>query len=243
MTRRRCEITARRSAPKRSRRQVVGFDDLLAIASGTCDGPGRRARGRCSRASTPPPGHPRSSGHFACWTVSDAPPWRERLASDPDLAALAGSVVDERKRLRGQSLQDLVSPNPPEGPRASRWPSLPRSSPSPTRYRSTQAASALSPASFSSRRARSALPLVGVGLLYRETSHQWLDDSGLQQESWEVLDFERLPLELAHDAMAPPRPGQGSPAGTRRRCPGMDCARRTEPALPPRHRPQAESPK
>ena len=46
--------------------------------------------------------------------------------------------------------------------------------------------------------------VVGVGLLYRETSHQWLDDTGLQQESWEVLDFERLPIELAHDAMGRP---------------------------------------
>jgi starch phosphorylase len=59
------------------------------------------------------------------------------------------------------------------------------------------------------------VPLVGVGLLYRETSHQWLDDAGLQQESWEVLDFEQLPIELARD-------GAGRPARVTVPLPGRD---------------------
>jgi starch phosphorylase len=40
------------------------------------------------------------------------------------------------------------------------------------------------------------VPLLGVGLLYRESSHQWLDDDGLQQEAWEVLDPSTLPVSL-----------------------------------------------
>ena len=62
------------------------------------------------------------------------------------------------------------------------------------------------PSPANSLKSASALgvPLVGVGLLYREASHQWLDESGLQQESWEVLDFERLPIELARDGMGRP---------------------------------------
>ena len=37
------------------------------------------------------------------------------------------------------------------------------------------------------------VPLVGVGLLYRESSHQRLDAPGVQRESWEVLDPSGLP--------------------------------------------------
>jgi starch phosphorylase len=39
------------------------------------------------------------------------------------------------------------------------------------------------------------VPLVGVGLLYQETSRQWLDFEGLQQEAWSSLDPRSLPLE------------------------------------------------
>ncbi|MEZ5100991.1 MAG: alpha-glucan family phosphorylase [Thermoleophilia bacterium] len=48
------------------------------------------------------------------------------------------------------------------------------------------------------------VPLVGVGLLYRETSHQWLDDDGRQQESWEVIEPERMPLAPARDVLGRP---------------------------------------
>jgi starch phosphorylase len=40
------------------------------------------------------------------------------------------------------------------------------------------------------------VPLVGVGLLYRESSHQRLDDAGVQREAWEVLDPNGLPVTL-----------------------------------------------
>lgn len=48
------------------------------------------------------------------------------------------------------------------------------------------------------------VPLIGVGLLYRETSHQWLDETGVQQERWEVLDPDQLPLSLARDPAGVP---------------------------------------
>ena len=44
------------------------------------------------------------------------------------------------------------------------------------------------------------VPLVGVGLLYQETSQQWLDFEGLQQEAWSSLDPRNLPLEPVLDA-------------------------------------------
>jgi starch phosphorylase len=40
------------------------------------------------------------------------------------------------------------------------------------------------------------VPLVGIGLLYRESSHQRLDDTGVQREMWEVLDPNGLPVTL-----------------------------------------------
>jgi starch phosphorylase len=43
------------------------------------------------------------------------------------------------------------------------------------------------------------VPIVGVGLLYRETSHQWLDEDRRQQESWELLDTNDLPLAHLRD--------------------------------------------
>ena len=57
--------------------------------------------------------------------------------------------------------------------------------------------------------------LVGVGLLYRETLHQWLDYSGLQQETWDVLAFDRLPVEPAQDST-------GHPIRVKVRLPGRD---------------------
>ncbi len=42
-----------------------------------------------------------------------------------------------------------------------------------------------------------ALPMVAVGLMYREGYfHQRIDATGWQQESWQKADLERLPLEL-----------------------------------------------
>jgi starch phosphorylase len=44
------------------------------------------------------------------------------------------------------------------------------------------------------------LPLVGVGLLYRGTSHQWLDREGRQHESWDMMSPSKMPIERARDA-------------------------------------------
>ncbi len=44
------------------------------------------------------------------------------------------------------------------------------------------------------------LPLVGVGLLYRGTSHQWLDREGRQHEAWDMMSPEKMPIERVRDA-------------------------------------------
>jgi len=48
------------------------------------------------------------------------------------------------------------------------------------------------------------VPIVGVGLLYHETSHQWLDAEGRQQESWETLRPAHLPITPARDRTGAP---------------------------------------
>jgi starch phosphorylase len=48
------------------------------------------------------------------------------------------------------------------------------------------------------------VPLVGVGLLYRETSHQWIDEEGIQQESWKRLNTSEIPVSLARDSLGRP---------------------------------------
>ena len=54
-----------------------------------------------------------------------------------------------------------------------------------------------------------ALPMVAVGLMYREGYfHQRIDATGWQQESWQRADLERLPLELV-------RAGDGEPVTVR----------------------------
>jgi starch phosphorylase len=44
------------------------------------------------------------------------------------------------------------------------------------------------------------IPLIGVGLLYRGTSHQWLDRDGRQHESWDMTSPSQMPIELVRDA-------------------------------------------
>ena len=44
------------------------------------------------------------------------------------------------------------------------------------------------------------IPLIGVGLLYRGTSHQWLDRDGRQHESWDMTSPSKMPIELVRDA-------------------------------------------
>ena len=44
------------------------------------------------------------------------------------------------------------------------------------------------------------IPVVAVGLLYRGTSHQWLDRDGRQHEAWDMMSPEKMPIERARDA-------------------------------------------
>ena len=43
------------------------------------------------------------------------------------------------------------------------------------------------------------IPMVGVGLLYRGTSHQWLDRHGRQHESWDMTSPDQMPIERVRD--------------------------------------------
>lgn len=127
----------------------------------------------------------------------------DRLASDPELAALATAVVDSAIAYEANPTRTWF----PQTHKKDRGFEVAFFA---AEFALTDSlpvyAGGLGAVAGEFLKSASALgvPLVGVGLLYRETSHQWLDDNGLQQESWEVLDFERLPVELAHDAMARP---------------------------------------
>lgn len=48
------------------------------------------------------------------------------------------------------------------------------------------------------------VPVLGVGLLYRDIVHQWLDVDGRQQESWEPELPDRLPAKPARDSRGRP---------------------------------------
>ena len=202
MTQRRCEITARRSAPKRSRQQVLGFEDLLDVATNL-----RwtwQARTRALFARLDPAAEPSALEWPRRLLLGLGPAEVEqRLASDPGLASLAAAVVDDASGYEANTARTWF----PQAHRKERrfevayfaaefalTDSLPA-------YAGGLGAMA---GEFLKSASALGVPLVGVGLLYRETSHQWLDDSGLQQESWEVLDFERLPIELARDVMGRP---------------------------------------
>ena len=43
------------------------------------------------------------------------------------------------------------------------------------------------------------VPLIGVGLLYRGTSHQWLDRDGHQHEAWDMTSPSQMPIEPVRD--------------------------------------------
>ena len=127
----------------------------------------------------------------------------QRLASDPDLAALAASVVDNAITYEAKSSKTWF----PQTHRKDRGfevaffaAELAITDSLPVYVGGLGAVAG----EFLKSASALGVGLVGVGLLYREASHQWLDDAGLQQESWEVMDFERLPIELARDATGRP---------------------------------------
>jgi len=43
------------------------------------------------------------------------------------------------------------------------------------------------------------VPVVGIGLLYRGTSHQWLDREGHQHEAWDMTSPNQMPIERVKD--------------------------------------------
>jgi glycogen phosphorylase len=126
-----------------------------------------------------------------------------RLASQPALAALARAVVDDRS--------DYLDEAP-----ATWFPTTHGDAPSlevaflAAEFALTDSlpifAGGLGAIAGEQLKSASALgvPLVGLGLLYRESSHQRLDASGGQRESWEVLDPTSLPVSLLRGADTEP---------------------------------------
>lgn len=213
MAPRRCEIAARRSTQKRSSQQVVGFDDLLEVAANLRWTWQTRSRSLFARLD------PAASPSALEWprrlllglgraTVE------ERLASDPELAALAAVVVENAATYEANGPHTWF----PENHRKDRNFEVAYFA---AEFALTDSlpiyAGGLGAVAGEFLKSASALGvhLVGIGLLYRESSHQWLDESGFQQESWDVLAFDRLPVEPAQDAA-------GHPVRVRVRLPGRD---------------------
>ena len=227
MTPRRCEITARRSAPKRSRQQVVGYEDLLAVATNLRWTWQRRTRELFARLA------PAAEPSALEWprrllTGLGRAAVEKRLASDPELAALAASVVDDALVYQsGRSKTWFHKTHRKDRDFEVAFFSA--------EFAVTDSipvyAGGLGAVAGEFCKSASALgvAVVGVGLLYREASHQWLDDTGLQQESWEVMDFERLPIEPARDAM-------GRPVRVKIPLPGRDVAAQVWTVLVGRNR-------
>jgi starch phosphorylase len=152
----------------------------------------------------------------------------QKLASDPDLAALAASVVEDAISYQAGRPKTWF----PQTHRKDRTFEVAFFA---AEFALTDSlpvyAGGLGAVAGEFLKSASALgvAVVGVGLLYREASHQWLDDTGLQQESWEVLDFERLPVELAHDA-------RGRPVRVKVPLPGRDVVAQVWTVLAGRNR-------
>ncbi len=117
----------------------------------------------------------------------------ERLASDHELALLARQVVDDRS--------DYLDDAP-----TTWFPTTHRDAPAldvaflAAEFALTDSlpifAGGLGAIAGEQLKSASALgvPIVGVGLLYRETPHQRLDAAGAQRETFEVLDPSELPV-------------------------------------------------
>ena len=132
-----------------------------------------------------------------------APAIEARLTSQPALAALARAVVDDRSDYLGDAPATWFPTTHGDAPTLevaffaaefALTDSLPIF------------AGGLGAIAGEQLKSASALgvPLVGLGLLYRESSHQRLDASGSQRESWEVLDPTSLPVSLVRGADTEP---------------------------------------
>ena len=122
----------------------------------------------------------------------------ERLASDPDVAQLASAVVNNFRTyftLTPKTWYQTHHRNEKDQVIAffAAEFSLTDSLPIFAGGLGTVAAEQLKAASALG------LPLVGVGLLYRGTSHQWLDREGRQHEAWDMMSPEKMPIERARD--------------------------------------------
>ncbi|MDH2902783.1 MAG: alpha-glucan family phosphorylase [Actinomycetota bacterium] len=123
----------------------------------------------------------------------------ERLRADPDVARLADAVVQNFRSYFTQTTKTWYhTHHKPEKDQviaffAAEF-SLTDSLPIFAGGLGTVAAEQLKAASALG------LPLVGVGLLYRGTSHQWLDREGRQHEAWDMMSPEKMPIERARDA-------------------------------------------
>jgi starch phosphorylase len=200
------------SARKWGSRSSVGFDDLRAIAGNLRWTWHAGARSLFARLD-PTAGLATYEWPRQLLDALGRTAVEQLLAADPDLARLATAVVNDWARY--------------EATRAERW--FPTNHPEnrhlevayfAAEFTLTDSlpifAGGLGAIAGEQLKSASALgvPLVGVGLLYRETSHQWLDGDGMQHESWEVLDFDRLPVTPARDALgrhvqvAVPLPGR-----------------------------------
>ncbi len=117
---------------------------------------------------------------------------------------------------------DSPPPTPPPSPSAAASPISPPSSACTKASRSTPAASASWPATISRAACDLGIPLVGVGLMYREGYfRQYLNVDGWQQERYPENDFFNLPLIPELRRTATPLAGRASPSAGPR---GLRCA-------------------
>jgi len=123
----------------------------------------------------------------------------DRLSADPEIAQLAQSVVDEFRAFEARTAKAWF----PKEHKAKRDLVVAYFA---AEYSLTDSlpifAGGLGTVAGEHLKASSALgvPLIGVGLLYRGTSHQWLDRDGRQYEAWDMTSPSQMPIEPARDA-------------------------------------------
>ena len=159
---------------------------------------------------------------------------RERLRGPRRRPGLPRLPDRDRRRADPLPLRaPLVPERPGRQPARAWWATSRPSSASPRPCRSTPAASASWPATTSRRPRDLGVPLVGIGLFYRNGYfRQSLSLDGWQQERFPELD----PYAMAIRAVR--RRPRHRRAGAARRCvcPGLAGRRRAHAALPARHR-------
>lgn len=124
---------------------------------------------------------------------------QERLDADPELASLAQSVIDDYQSYEAKTSAAWFSTLH----RAQRDLVVAYFA---AEYSLTDSlpifAGGLGTVAGEHLKASSALglPLIGVGLMYRGSSHQWLDRDGRQHEAWDMTSPSQMPIEVARDA-------------------------------------------